>query len=123
MGYVISGLTILSHYSPDFREDIVIWGRFTKIHQINQGTHCLSILQTVIFFLVQKRLSDMEATLQSFNQKKYAYLMKLSTEEIDCILAQYDLIYQLIVIFVFLKVDKIKSLHLKYPLYDKCTPS
>ena len=35
----------------------------------------------------------MEATLQSFTQKKYAYLMKLSTEEIDCILAQYDCNY------------------------------
>ena len=35
----------------------------------------------------------MEATLQSFNQKKYAYLMKLSTEEIDCILAHYDCHY------------------------------
>ena len=35
----------------------------------------------------------MEATLQSFNQKKYADLMKLSAEEIDCILAQYDCHY------------------------------
>ena len=35
----------------------------------------------------------MEATLQSFNQKKYAYLVKLSTEEINCILAQYDCHY------------------------------
>jgi hypothetical protein len=26
-------------------------------------------------------------------KKKYAYLMKLSTEEIDCILAQYDCNY------------------------------
>jgi len=36
----------------------------------------------------------MEATLQSFNQKKYAYWwVKLSTEEINCILAQYDCHY------------------------------
>ena len=35
----------------------------------------------------------MEATLQPFNQKKYAYLTKLSSEEIECIWEQYDCHY------------------------------
>ena len=35
----------------------------------------------------------METTLQSFNQKKYAYMMKLSAEEINCILEHYDCRY------------------------------